>query len=190
MKTKKIKFAGPSKKMMEALENEGLIITWPKTVKEESDLAIEGTFYTGCDWEKLVSIDLRGKVGLQSKTGVDNAIAYQLREAYENFDIDEEVRLNIGGNGAPDAARLVEDIQEQEKRLERFTDVAYAVAEGREIPAEDNTKEVTIMGKDAKRLCAILEPLTDFKLVCPFNNEEKAFVKMICDELRNKIKEG
>lgn len=192
----KIKFAGPTKKMAEALENEGLHVTWPKAVKENVDLAIEGTFYTGCDWEKIVTIDLRDKVGIESKSGVDNAIAYALREAYENFDIDEEMQLNLQGSaserkarGVPDAARLLEDMQEQEKLLERFAEVADAVAEGRKIPAKGDNAEVTIRGKDAKRVADLLERIAYFG-EGPWKHEEQAFAKMIVDELRNKIKEG
>lgn len=197
MKTKKIKFAGPSKKMAEVLENEGLYVKWPKTVKDESDLAVEGTFFTGCDWEKLVTIDFRHTVGIESKSGVDNAIAYELREAYENFNIDEEMQLNLQGSaseresrGVPDAARLLEDMQEQEKCLKRFAEVADAVAEGREIPAKGDNEEVTIRGKDAKRVADLLEKIAYWKKSGPWNHEEQAFAKMIVDELRNKIKEG
>ena len=197
MNTKKIKFVGPSKKMAEALENEGLYVKWPKTVKDEGDLAIEGSFYTGCDWEKLVTIDLRDKVGIASKSGVDNAIAYELREAYENFDIDEEMQLNLQGSaserearGVPDAARLLEDMQEQEKMLKRFAEVADAVAEGREIPAKEDSVEVSISGKDAKRVADLLETIANFNWVNTPTDGDKAFARMICDELRNKIKEG
>lgn len=190
MKTKKIKFAGPSKKMMDALKNEGLNITWPKAVKDESDLAIEGTFYTGCDWEKLVTIDLRDKVGIESKSGVDNAIAHELSEAYEAFDIGEEMKLNLGVRGAPDAASLLEDMQEQDNMLKRFAEVADAVAEGRKIPVEEDTAEVTISGKDAKRVADILDTISDFDWKRTPTNDDKAFAKMIADELRNKIKEG
>lgn len=144
MKKKVIKFAGPSKKMMAALENEGLSVDWPTTVKGENDLAVEGTFYTGCDWEKIVTIDLRDKEAVGTKSGVDNAIAYELREAYEAFDVNEELKLNMEGSaeerearGVPDAARLLEDMQEQGKRLQRFAEVAEAVAEGRETPPKE-----------------------------------------------------
>lgn len=183
--------------MMDALENEGLYITWPKAVKEEGDLAIEGTFYTGCDWEKVVTIDLRNKVGIESKSGVDNAIAYELREAYENFDIDEEMSLNLQvsaserkARGVPDAPRLLEDVQEQEKMLERFADVADAVAEGRKIPAKEDSAEITISGQEAKRVADILEKIAYWKKSGPWNYEEQAFAKMIADELRYKIKEA
>lgn len=197
MKTKKIKFAGPSKKMMEALENEGLYVRWPTDIHDEEQLAFDATFCTGNDWEKILCIDLRNMTALDTKSGVDKAVAAELQEEYDNFDIDEKMQINLQGSeserearGVPDAARLLEDMQEQEKRLKRFADVADAVAEGREIPAEEDTAEVTISGKNAKRLCDILASLTKLKLVCPFDNEEKAFVKMIVDELRNKIKEG
>lgn len=197
MKTKKIKFAGPTKKMMDALENEGLRIDWPKTIHDREDLAIDATFYTGCSWEKSVLIDLRDMLALESKAGVDNAVANQFREAYDNFDIDEEVQLNLQGSaserearGVPDAVRLLEDMQEQEKMLKRFAEVAEAVAEGREIPAEEDTAEVTLGGKDARRVADLLERIAYFQKSGPWNNEEQAFAKMIVDELRNKIKEG
>lgn len=192
------KFVGPSKKMMDALENEGLHITWPKIVKEEIDLAIEATYYTGAnDYAKGVLIDLRDKVGIESKSGVDNAIAYELQEAYEDYNIDEEMSLNLQGTeyerrarGVPEATDLLKDLKEAEKCLKRFADVANAVAEGRKIPAEEDTAEITLTGKDAKRVADLLEKIAYFPKSGPWNHEEQAFAKMIVDELRNKIKEG
>ena len=166
---KTIKFAGPSKKMMEALENEGLNIQWPKAgnLKEEN-LAIEGTFYTGADWEKLVVIDLRDKCGLSSKSGVDYAIAKELVDAYEAFDIDEEMQLYLQGTtderqarGVPDAARLLEDMKEQEERLNRFSDVADAVAGGRPVPPEHDNRKIEIDGNTAEQIVALLEYAKD-----------------------------
>lgn len=189
MKAKK--FVGPTKKMMDALENEGLHITWPKVIEDEGDLAIEATYYTGAnDYEKIVTIDLRDALSIDTKSGVDNAIAYELREAYEAYDIDDEMISILGGRGAPGAADLLEDLQEAEKCLERFADVAYAVASGRPIPKKEDEAEITIRGKDAKRVCDLLEKIAYFHGSGPWNNEEKAFAKMIGDELRNKIKEG
>ena len=197
MKTKKIKFAGPSKKMVEALENEGLDITWPKAVKDESDLAIEGTFTTGADWEKCVTIDLRDEGELKTKQDVDAAICRQLEEAYEAFDIDEELSLNLEGTaeerrarGVPNAARLLEDMQEQEAFLKRLYDVADAVYHDRPIPSKEDSVEVSISGKDAKRVADILEKIAYWKKSGPWNHEEQAFAKMIVDELRNKVKEA
>lgn len=140
-----MKYAGPTKKMMKALEDEGLNITWPKTgnVKDEELLAIDATFYTGCDWEKLVLIDLRTMLRIDTKAGVDNAVANQLQEAYDNFDIDEEMQVNMGANGAPDAERLLEDMKEQESCLKRFAEVANAVAEGRPLPVAEDEGMVT-----------------------------------------------
>lgn len=199
MKNKKIKFAGPSKKMAEALENEGLHIAWPKTIKEENDLAIEATYYTGInDYEKGVVIDLRDTLALGSKAGVDNAIAHELQEAYEDYNIDEEMSLNLQGTeserrarGVPEAADLLEDLKEAEKSLKRFAEVADAVAEGREIPAKEDSVEVSISGKDAKRVADLLEEyIANFNWTNTPTKEDKAFARMICDELRNKIKEG
>lgn len=161
-----MKYAGPTKKMMQALEDEGLNIAWPKTgnVKDEELLAIDATFYTGCDWEKLVLIDLRRMLAIDSKAGVDNAVANQLQEAYDNFDIDEEMKVNMGANGAPDAERLLEDMKEQESCLKRFAEVANAVAEGRPVPpketGEENEETVHITPETASRICYLLNTLT------------------------------
>ena len=145
MKGKRIKFAGPTKKMVEALEAEGLHIDWPKVVKSDSDLAIEGMFYTGCDWEKLVLIDLRDEGDLSTKANVDAAISNQLDEAYENFSIDEELKMNLQGSqeerearGVPDAERLLEDMQEQDACLKRFAEVAEAISSGRPVPPSES----------------------------------------------------
>ena len=150
MKAKAKKFIGPSKRMAQALEAEGLYVTWPSVIKNEGDLAIEGTFTTGEGWEKLVTIDLRNKLALGTKTDVDNAISFELTEAYEAFDVDFELQLNMQGTeeerrarGVPDAARLLEDMKEQEKCLKRFSDVADAVAGGRPLPVAEDEGMVT-----------------------------------------------
>ena len=152
MKTNKIKFAGPSKKMADALEEAGLYVDWPKKIENESDLAIDGSFYTGCDWEKLVLIDLRDEGALSSKKKVDAAISNQLKGAYEAFDVDYEMQINMEGTkeeraarGVPNAERLLEDIKEQEEKLNRFALVADAVYNGYQIPPEekDEDKEPT-----------------------------------------------
>ena len=144
-----MKFAGPTKKMMQALEDEGLNIRWPDAgnVKDDNTLAIEGTFYTGPagQYEKLVLIDLRNEGDLSTKKNVDAAISNQLDEAYENFSVDEEMQLNMGANGAPDAADLLADMQEQDSRLKRFSEVAEAVSSGREIPAEKGEEKVVTL---------------------------------------------
>ena len=155
MKDKAKKFVGPTKKMADALEKEGLTVTWPKVIRDENDLAIEGSFTTGDGWEKLVLIDLRDEGDLSTKANVDAAISNQLDEAYENFSIDEELKLNMEGTeeeriarGVPDAARLLEDMQEQDARLKRFSDVAEAVSSGRPIPPEESENVTLILTKD------------------------------------------
>lgn len=193
-KNKMHKFVGPSKKMMDALEDAGLNAVWPKSVESDSDLCIEATYYTGInDYEKIVNIDLRdrGLLGKRTtKADVDEIVAHELYDAWQGYDIDEEMQINLGVRGAPDAANLLEDLKEAERKLERFADVAAAVANGRPIPdAADNT-EIVIRGKDAKRLCDLLERIAYFESTSPWNNEEKAFAKMIGDEMRNKIKEA
>ena len=165
-----MKYAGPTKKMMQALEDAGLNVSWPKTgtVKDDYILAIEGTFYTGCDWEKIVTIDLRGMIGLDTKAGVDNAIYYELNKAYEAFDINEELELNLQGTeeerearGVPDADRLLEDMQEQESCLKRFSEVADAVASGKPVPPDKDTRKVELDGDTAEKVVAILEVCRD-----------------------------
>ena len=157
-----MKFAGPTKKMMQALEDEGLNIRWPDTgtVKDENILAIEGTFYTGTagQYEKIVLIDLRDEGDLSTKSNVDAAISNQLDEAYENFSIDDEMELNMGANGAPSAAELLADMQEQDSRLKRFAEVAEAVSSGREIPAEKGEeKVVTLTAEMASKVLEIMD---------------------------------
>ncbi len=163
--------------MMQALEDEGLNIRWPDagTVKDENTLAIEGTFYTGTagQYEKLVLIDLRNEGDLSTKSKVDAAIWNQLDLAYDNFSIDEEMQLNMEGTeeerlarGVPSAEELLEDMEEQERRLERFSDVAGAVYSGREIPAEKGEEKVVTltaeMAEEVKEIMAGAVPhLTD-----------------------------
>ena len=194
MKGKRIKFAGPTKKMVEALEAEGLHIDWPKVVNSNSDLAIDGMFYTGCDWEKLVLIDLRDEGDLSTKANVDAAISNQLDEAYENFSIDEELKLNLQGSqeerearGVPDAERLLEDIQEQDACLKRFAEVAEAISSGRPVPSKADTTEIFISGEDAKRLAVLLVQVGDYQHTYTFSDNEKAFANQMADELTKKI---
>lgn len=164
-----MKFAGPTKKMMQALEDEGLNIRWPDagTVKDENTLAIEGTFYTGTagQYEKLVLIDLRNEGDLSTKSNVDAAISNQLDEAYENFSVDEELQLNMEGTaeerlarGVPSAAELLADMQEQDSRLKRFSEVAEAVSSGRPVPPdEDEMITFTLTLDEANSLARFID---------------------------------
>lgn len=150
--------------MVKALEDAGLNITWPKTVESKEDLAIEGTFTTGMDWEKCITIDLRDEGELKTKKDVDAAICRQLEEAYEAFDVDEELELNLQGTkeeretrGVPNAARLLEDMQEEEAFLKRLSDVADAVYHDRPIPSEEkNDETVHITPQTADNICTLL----------------------------------
>lgn len=183
-----IKFAGPSKRMAQALEAEGLYVDWPKHIRDVEDLAIEATYYTGANgYKKTVLIDLRDKLSIGTKSGVDNCISYALTDAYNAFDIDEEMKIHLGQRGAPDAAGLLADLQEADNRLWRFSLVADSVACGLPVPDKDDEAEITIRGKDARRICDILEKVAKCKSGV-LNNEDKAFAKMISDEMRNKIK--
>ena len=157
------KFIGPTKKMKDALKAEGLDIKWPDKISVEEDLAIEGFYYTGCDWEKIVIIDLRDK-DLSSKEKVDFEVYTQLREAYENYDVNEEMHLNMQGTqeeresrGVPDADILLEDLREAENRLKRFYDVACAVAYDRPIPQDErHCKNITITLEEAKNIARLM----------------------------------
>jgi hypothetical protein len=155
-----VKFVGPSKKMDKALEEAGLNITWPKAKCKEEDLAIEASFYTGPgDWEKLVTIDLRphNEYDLSTKGSVDLAVRNELVKAYTCFDIEDELALNMEGTaeererrGVPCPETLLEDLKEQEKMLEYFSDVASAVINGTKIPRLTLIEEVTLSVSDAK----------------------------------------
>lgn len=195
MKEKKIKYVGPSKKMAEALEAEGLRIEWPKAIKSKSDLAIEGMFYTGCDWEKMVVIDLRDEGDLSTKSNVDAAISNQLDEAYESFSIDEELKMNLQGDqderearGVPDAARLLEDMQEQDACLKRFAEVAEAVSSGRPIPNKEDTADIIISGTDAKRIVERLGQLHEIMSGIAGAQAPMADVQSLIDMLNYKVK--
>ena len=156
MKAKK--FVGPSEKMKKALEDEGLHVEWPTEICDDGEnLAIEGTFCTGQGWEKLVLIDLRNRVGLESKSGVDNAISYELDAASSNYDIDEEMGLSLGQDGAPSAAELLEDLKETESKLHRFSIVADAMSGGRPVPPEDDEEVVEIPRSTVENIVSLLE---------------------------------
>lgn len=134
-------FVQPTDKMKKILEEEGLDIDWPEGEVDIESFAIEGYYYTGAgDWEKTAFIDLRNKE-ITNAVAADRAIAYQLQEAYDNYDIGEEFKINIGGRGAPDAEELFEDLKEAKAKLERFAEVAYAVAHGRPIPKAAGTED-------------------------------------------------
>lgn len=177
--------------MAEALENEGLNVTWPKTIKDEGDLAIEGTFTTGPDWEKCVTIDLRDEGELKTKQDVDAAICRQLEEAYDAFDIEEEMQLALQGTaeerrarGVPTAARLMADMQEQEAFLRRLADVAAAVYNGRPIPPAEvkNEETVHITPKTANTICNLIKAAyPHFKTAL-----SRLDAMLVVDELRKK----
>lgn len=147
-------FVGPSKRMQKALEAEGLKVEWPRIIRSEYDLAIEGSFSTGPDWEKKVLIDLREEP-LQTKHDVDEAIAHQLEKAYAYFDRSEEFDIVHGVACAPNSERLWEVIREQDEKLERFFRVARAVADGKRIPA-DKPEEIAIGYGFAKEIQEVL----------------------------------
>lgn len=193
MKAKK--FVGPTKRMAEALEAEGLYVSWPDTITDKEDLAIDGTFCVGMQVERTAFIDLRDEGDLSTKANVDAAISNQLEEEYENFSIADEMKMYLEMSdmdrklrGVPDVSILLEHLKEQEARLKRFAEVAEAVSSGRPVPHRNDSAEITISGKDAKRVCDILEKIAYYGEKGPWNHEEQSFAKMISTELRNKVK--
>lgn len=138
-------FAGPTKKMMKALEDEGLMVDWPAGCPTDGEeLAMDGYFCIGADRRASLFIDLRGKDGLGRKSRVDSLVAEELAEERDNFDIDEEFEqgMNMSGlgraaEGKPTPSELWSDLKEEKALLERFAEVAEAVAGGRPIPSKE-----------------------------------------------------
>ena len=134
-KRRKHKSIGLSKKMLDALADEGLILT--KSV-EQNGIIYEGSFFTGVDYEKTVNIDLRGKRP-KTKRQADKIACIELRVAYDQYSVAEQMRKclnaqNDGLQGVPEPERLLADLQEEEAQLERFADVANAVYWKQPIP--------------------------------------------------------
>ena len=155
MKDKAKKFVGPTKKMAKALEDEGLLITWPDGITDNEELAIDGYFYVGDRFERTALIDLRDEGDLSTKAKVDAAISNQLDEEYENFSIADEMKMYMEMSetekklrGVPDAGQLLKDLQEHDARLKRFAYVAEAVSSGRPIPPDESESVTLTLGKD------------------------------------------
>jgi len=130
-----MKRIGLSKRMLDALEAEGLTLT--KSV-ERDGIIYEGLFHTGIDHEKIVHIDLRGKRP-ETKQQADQIACIELRDAYDNYSVAEQMRMYLdaaahGLDGVPEPDKLLADLQEEEARLERLADVANAVYWRQPIP--------------------------------------------------------
>ena len=178
-------FVQPTDKMKEILEEEGLNIVWPEGEVDIEDFAIDGYFYTGAgDWEKIACIDLRDKE-ITDAEEADKAIAEELQEAYDNYDIVEEFTLYLNVRGVPKAEELFEDLKEAKDRLERFAELAYAVAYGRPIPKEvEEVDKVEIpldKVQSIVRLLSIGHPSEEI-----FNRKERL---ALIDYLKEKINE-
>lgn len=190
--SKTIKFAGPSKTMRDALEAEGLSVDWDKNLEDIHDLFFEGTYYTGDDWEKCVIIDLRDEGDLSTKANVDAAISNQLDEAYEDFSIDEEMKMYLQGTararaerGVPSAERLLADMQEQDACLKRFAEVAEAVSSGRPVPPKEDTSTITVSVSDAEQIVKLLAALQN--LLTLVGGSDPSLPQNLIDKLHNKI---
>ena len=143
----------------------------------------------------MVLIDLRDEGDLSTKSNVDAAISNQLDEAYESFSIDEELKMNLQGDqderearGVPDAARLLEDMKEQDACLKRFAEVAEAVSSGRPIPNKEDTAEITISGADAKLIVERLGQLSDLLLGISGADTIRADIHRLVEMLNCKVK--
>lgn len=180
--------------MRKSLADEGLCVEWPKTVREDEDLCIEAVYHTGVnDYEKLVNIDLRGLNLLSEctiKSDVDAAVADALWWAWYRYDIDEELKLNLGVKGAPGAVDLLEDLNEADRMLGRFVEVSEAVAYGMDIPDAADAKEIYIIGRDARVLCSMLAWIADKKVPFKWSDEEKSFAKRLRSQLINSLGEN
>lgn len=179
MKTKTIK---PSKKMMEALDKEGLSVNWPDDVRGE---CIDASYWTSNgSYEKIANIDFRSYT-LNTQKDVDLAISEQLDECYQCFSVDEEMSLHMSikaderiAHGTPSARDLVEDLEEAEQMLGHFAKVACAVVNDTPIPERDGDAEKTIKLslKDCKM---VLDVLKDFHAGRPCDGR--------CEELMTKV---
>ena len=130
-----MKRIGLSKRMLDALANEGLTLT--ENI-EEDGIIYEGLFYTGIDYEKTVNIDLRNYKP-ETKRRADEIACVELRDAYDNYSVGDRMRMYLnaqdgGLQGVPEPDALLADLKEEESRLERFADVANAVYWRRPIP--------------------------------------------------------
>lgn len=186
------RFVGPSKAMRDALEEEGLSFDWDKKIEDEDDLFFEGTYITGCDWQKCVIIDLRDEGDLSTKANVDAAISNQLDEAYEEFSIDEEMKMHMEGTaearrrrGVPEAARLLEDMQEQDACLKRFAEVAEAVSSGCPVPPKEDSSTITVSISDAEQIVKLLAGLQN--LMTLVEGSDPSLPQNLIDKLHNKI---
>ena len=186
-KNEMMKFVQPTKRMKQALQDEGLRIVWPKGNVCEGEFCVEGTFFTGSGAENIVNIDLRDNIkSRKTANSVDKAIFEQLRDAELSFDVEEELRYHLeGGCGYRSIKEMYADFEEQASLLSRFAKVALAVVRGDEIPPEKTEeKKVEISLEKAKQIVEFL------KVGCPmeevFKRNERhslvAYMKMVIQE--------
>ena len=154
------KYAAPSRKMLNALADEGLIIHWPKSVKSRGNLFIYGNYSTGGTYDKTVFLDLRDEqYDLSTKNGTDKAIALRLREANKDFEV-------------------------AKKKLERFDKVARSVATGKPITSFEDNRVVEITLPQAKKIASLMRKDSEY-----MSWEEFETLKGLADMLENKIAE-
>lgn len=146
----------PSLRMKESLASAGLNITWPKDVRGEY---VEGYFSTEQGYEKMVGIDFRDYISMKEEADVDRAIGKELLESYQRYDVDEELAVHMEGrrngmSGVPSAKELIADLEDEEEKLEYFSDVAYAVYLDKPIPAPKGSDEdeITVNLKEVESI--------------------------------------
>ena len=49
----------------------------------------------------------------------------EIETIYNNFDVDDEVKINIDCNGAPSISQILEDCKEEENELEKLKNSIY-----------------------------------------------------------------
>ena len=143
-----VKPVGPSKEMAGALEAQGLKIVWPEYIYAP----IKGTFTTRTrpTEEKSVVIDLHcyEEDGLATSADVDEAVAQCLYEVYmeANWRYDAEDDINEMRHN-PDFSldglvRILEDRQERERLLYRFSVAAHMIANAHLLPPGEREEKI------------------------------------------------
>ena len=143
-----VKPVGPSKEMIGALEAQGLKIAWPEYIY----VPIKGTFATKTrpTEEKSVEIDLHyfEEEGFSVAADVDEAVAQCLYEVYMEFDWQYEAEGVISKmRHNPDFSldglvRILEDKQEQQRLLYRFSVAARTIVDAQLLPLGEREEKI------------------------------------------------
>lgn len=88
--------------------------TWSTHVDESDDgITVECECHTDLtDYDLIVVLDMRGKDVHDPSAWAEEAI-----EAVEAYDVEEEVKINLGGRGAPGVVEMVRDFSDVKERV-------------------------------------------------------------------------